>query len=100
MRRVLHIIREEDLSLVISDVSGLNLSAGSDDEDTAQRDCKHVPSAAAVAVASINFLHPPSLHTLLKNMHDSASACENSTGLDFEEKGKYIVFGPLFRKLK
>ena len=87
VRRVLHIIREEDLLLVTSDVGGLNLSAGSDDKDAAEEDNNHVAAAAAAR----NLLHRPSLHTLLGNMHNSA--CQNSfDGGYFEEKGKCIFF--------
>ncbi|GFZ10726.1 NagB/RpiA/CoA transferase-like superfamily protein [Actinidia rufa] len=83
VRRVLHIIREEDLLLVTSDLGGLNLSVGSDDKDAAEVDNNHVAAAAA----SRNLLHRPSLHTLLGNMHNSA--CQNSfDGGYFEEKGK------------
>ena len=87
VRRVLHIIREEDLLLVTSDLGGLNLSVGSDDKDAAEMDNNHVAAAAA----SRNLLHRPSLHTLLGNMHNSA--CQNSfDGGYFEEKGKCIFF--------
>ncbi|GMP55922.1 hypothetical protein CsSME_00020581 [Camellia sinensis var. sinensis] len=34
VRRVLHIIREEELLLLTKDVGGLKLIVGSDDEDT------------------------------------------------------------------
>ncbi|PSR97934.1 Translation initiation factor eIF-2B subunit beta like [Actinidia chinensis var. chinensis] len=76
VRRVLHIIREEDLLLVTSDLGGLNLSVGSDDKDAAEMDNNHVAAAAA----SRNLLHRPSLHTLLGNMHNSA--CQNSFDAD------------------
>lgn len=77
MKRVLHIIREEDLSAVTSDVGGLYLSAETDDEDIAECDYDHVASAAAVACRRI--LHRPSLHTLLEN-----------TGGDSEAKGNFF----------
>ena len=38
VRRVLHIIREEDLSLATAAMDGLGVSAASDDEDDAERD--------------------------------------------------------------
>lgn len=66
MKRVLHIVRVEDLSAVTSDDNGLNLSAETDEEDTAELDCDHVASAAAVGYGSI--LDRPSLHTLLESM--------------------------------
>lgn len=79
MKRVLHIIREEDLSAVTSDVGGLYLSAETDDEDIAECDYDHVASAAAVACRRI--LHRPSLHTLLEN-----------TGGDSEAKGNFFIY--------
>lgn len=80
MKHVLHIIREEDLSAVTSDVGGLYLSAETDDEeDIAECDYDHVASAAAVACRRI--LHRPSLHTLLENM-----------GGDSEVEGKFFYF--------
>ncbi|XP_058201113.1 uncharacterized protein LOC131315901 [Rhododendron vialii] len=72
VKRVLHIIREEDLSAVTSDVGGLYLSAETDDEDIAECDYDHVASAAAVACRRI--LHRPSLHTLLENMGGDSEA--------------------------
>ncbi|THG16036.1 hypothetical protein TEA_028935 [Camellia sinensis var. sinensis] len=87
VRRVLHIIREEELLLLTKDVGGLKLIVGSDDEDTAEGDYNHVASAAAVA-ASRNSLLRPSLHTLLENIQNSTLACQNSSGGDSEEKSK------------
>lgn len=80
MKRVLHIIREEDLSAVTSDVGGLYISAETDDEDIAECGYDHVASAAA-AVACRRIPHRPSLHTLLENM-----------GGDSEAKGNFILF--------
>ncbi|KAI3674515.1 hypothetical protein L2E82_52215 [Cichorium intybus] len=61
VRRVLHIIREEDLSLTTTSIGGLSLQALSDDEDTVDRDDRPVLSAAAVAAAARSNLRPPSL---------------------------------------
>ncbi|XAR62677.1 hypothetical protein NMG60_11017523 [Bertholletia excelsa] len=97
VRRVLHIIREEDLSPVTSDIGGLSLPSGSDAEDTAARDSDHVEMASA-AITSRNFLCPPSLHTLMENMHNKMTACQNS-GVDSEEKVKTDKNGRS-RKLK
>ena len=73
VRRVLHIIREEDLSLATDAMAGLGVSAASDDEDDAERDDHPVLSAAAVAAAARSTLHPPSLQTLLEDVIYSAS---------------------------
>jgi len=78
VRRVLHIIREEDLSLVTDALAGF----GSDDEDDVERDDHPALSAAAVAAAARSTLRPPSLQTLLEDVTDSAAvpATPSSTG--------------------
>ena len=96
VRRVLHIIREEDLSLATAAMAGLGVSAASDDEDDVERDENPVLSAAVVAAAARSTLRPPSLQTLLEDTSDSAAAphtsssggesdgrsrCEDDTGL-------------------
>ncbi|KAL2337152.1 hypothetical protein Fmac_011598 [Flemingia macrophylla] len=68
VRRVLHIIREEDHSLATAAMAGLGMSAGSDDEDDVERDDGPVLSAAAVAAAARSTLRPPSLQTLLEDV--------------------------------
>lgn len=89
MRRVLHIIREEDLSLTTAAIAGLNLSAISDDETDDNRDDHTVLSAAAVAAAARSTLRPPSLQSLLEDTPDSAAIpCTSSSGGDSEGKSK------------
>ncbi|KAF8395654.1 hypothetical protein HHK36_019604 [Tetracentron sinense] len=91
VRRVLHIIREEDLSLSTTAIGGLSLAAGSDDEDDVDRDDQSVLSAVAVAAASRNTLRPPSLHTLLEDVPDSAAVPHtSSSGGDSEGKSKFF----------
>lgn len=93
VRRVLHIIREEDLSLATAAVAGLNLSAVSDDEDDGEREDHPVLSAAAVAAAARSTLRPPSLQTLLEDMPDSAAVPQSSSsGGDSEGKSKCELF--------
>lgn len=87
VRRVLHIIREEDLSLATDAIAGLGLSAASDDEDDVERDDHPVLSAAAVAAAARSTLRPPSLQTLLEDMPDSAAAPHTSSS-GGESEGK------------
>ncbi|TXG49071.1 hypothetical protein EZV62_024946 [Acer yangbiense] len=99
VRRVLHIIREEDLSLTTAAISGMNLSAVSDDDDDGDRDDHPVLSAAAVAAAARSTLRPPSLHTLLEDMPGSAAVPHtSSSGGDSE--GKTADKSTITRKLK
>ncbi|CAN4091087.1 unnamed protein product [Withania somnifera] len=89
VRRVLHIIREEDLSLLTSKTDDLDFSAASDDEGTLDKDYDPIQSAASAAAKS--FLRPPSLHALLENMPDKAvpsNIYTSSSGGDSEEKSK------------
>ncbi|KAM7268358.1 hypothetical protein ACFE04_010524 [Oxalis oulophora] len=90
VRRVLHIIREEDLSLTTDAIGGLNLSAAlSDDEEDHERDDHPTLSAAALASAARNTLRPPSLQTLLEDMPEStAFPRPPSSGGDSEGKTK------------
>lgn len=89
VRRVLHIIREEDLSLTTAAMAGLNLSAESDDEDDTDRDNHPALSAAAIAAASRSTLRPPSLQTLLEDVPDYAAVPHtSSSGGDSEGKSK------------
>lgn len=89
VRRVLHIIREEDLSLATAAIAGLGLSAASDDEDTEKREDRPVLSAAAVAAAARRSLRPPSLQTLLEDIPYSAAVPQTpSSGGDSEGKSR------------
>lgn len=90
VRRVLHIIREEDLSLATDAIAGLGLSAASDDEDDVERDDHPVLSAAAVAAAAArSTLRPPSLQTLLEDMPNAAAApVTSSSGGESEGKSR------------
>ena len=90
IRRVLHIIREEDLSLATAAIGDLNISAGSDedDDDDDKRD-RPVLSAAAVAAAARSTLRPPSLQTLLEEVPDATAVPRtSSSGGDSEGKSK------------
>lgn len=101
VRRVLHIIREEDLSLTTVAMAGLNLSAVSDDEDETDQDHHPVLSAAAVAAASRNTLRPPSLQTLLEDLPELAAVPHtSSSGGDSEGKSKSADKSSRGRKLK
>ncbi|KAH8522797.1 hypothetical protein Peur_041281 [Populus x canadensis] len=103
VRRVLHIIREEDLSLTTAAIAGLNLSAASDgdDDDDVERDEHTVLSAAVVAAAARSSLRPPSLQTLLEDMPESAAIPRtSSSGGDSEGKSKSADKSSRTRKLK
>lgn len=89
VRRVLHIIREEYLSLTTAAVAGLNLLSVSDDEDDTEHDDHPVLSAAAVAAAARSTLRPPSLQTLLEDVPDATAIPRtSSSGGDSEGKSK------------
>ncbi|KAK1360451.1 Translation initiation factor eIF-2B subunit beta [Heracleum sosnowskyi] len=101
VRRVLHIIREEDLSLTTATIGGLSVSAASDEEDELERDDHPALSAAAVAAASRSTLRPPSLQTLLEDVpHSAAVPHTYSSGADSEEKSKSTDKNSRTRKLK
>ncbi|PSS24327.1 Translation initiation factor eIF-2B subunit beta like [Actinidia chinensis var. chinensis] len=89
VRRVLHIIREEDLSLATAAIGGLGLDAGSDDDNDVDGDEHPVLSAAAVAAAARSALRPPSLQTLLEDLPNSAAVPHaSSSGGDSDGKSK------------
>ncbi len=89
VRRVLHIIREEDLSLTTAAMAGVNLTAASDDEDDADQGDHPVLSAAIVAAASRSTLRAPSLQTLLEDAPESGAVPHtSSSGGDSEGKSK------------
>ncbi|KAJ7949337.1 Translation initiation factor eIF-2B subunit beta [Quillaja saponaria] len=101
VRRVLHSIREEDLSLATAAIAGLGISAESDDDDDFVREDHHILSAAAVAAAARSTLRPPSLQTLLEDMPDSAAVPHtSSSGGDSEGKSKSADKSSRSRKLK
>lgn len=101
VRRVLHIIREEDLSSTTNAIEGLGLSADSDDDDEGQHEDRPALSAAAVAAAARSTLRAPSLQTLLEDIPDSAAAPQPpSSGGDSEGKSKSADKSLRSRKLK
>ncbi|KMS95421.1 hypothetical protein BVRB_008390 [Beta vulgaris subsp. vulgaris] len=102
IRRVLHIIREEDLSLTTAAIGDLNISVGSDDDVGDDEKHDHtVLSAAAVAAASRSTLRPPSLQTLLEDIPDATAVPRpSSSGGDTEGKSKSADKGSRSRKLK
>ncbi|XP_073307574.1 uncharacterized protein [Primulina huaijiensis] len=100
VRRVLHIIREENLSLTTAAVGGLSLSAESDDEDDAHDDYPAL-SATMVAAAARSALRPPSLQTLLEDVPNTIAVPHtSSSGGDSEGKSKSADKSSMTRKLK
>ncbi|KAM7265017.1 hypothetical protein ACFE04_002700 [Oxalis oulophora] len=102
VRRVLHIIREEDLSLTTDAMAGLNPSSLSDEEDYDER-ADHYPilSASVVAAASRSTLRPPSLQTLLDDIPDAGVFPHPpSSGGDSDGKSKSADKSTRSRKLK
>ncbi|CAI0461824.1 unnamed protein product [Linum tenue] len=104
VRRVLHIIREEDLSLTTAAVTELNLSTISDDDDDdggGNQDDHPVLSAAAVAAAARSSLRPPSLQMLLEGAPEFVAVPRSSSsGGDSEGKSKSMDRNSRTRKLK
>ncbi|KAL9232873.1 hypothetical protein vseg_007936 [Gypsophila vaccaria] len=101
VRRVLHIIREEDLSLTTAAIGDVSISAGSDDDGDEIARVHPVLSAAAVAAASRNTLRPPSLQTLLEVVPDNAAVHHSSSsGGDSEGKSRSADKSSRSRKLK
>ncbi|KAL8529202.1 hypothetical protein ACS0TY_006588 [Phlomoides rotata] len=103
VRRVLHIIREEDASLTTAAVGGLSSASESDDEDDddIEQGDHPVLSASAVAAAARNVLRPPSLQTLLEDTpHPTAAPRTSSSGGDSEGISKSADKNSVTRKLK
>ncbi|XP_020237955.1 translation initiation factor eIF-2B subunit beta [Cajanus cajan] len=103
VRRVLHIIREEDHSLATAAMAALGMSAGSDDEDDVERDDHPVLSAAAVAAAARSTLRPPSLQTLLEGVTILSPVPvppTPSSGGESEGKSRSVEKSSKSRKLK
>lgn len=101
VRRVLHIIREEDASLTTDAIGELNISAGSDDEDHMYHDDHPGLSAAAVVAAARSTLRAPSLQTLLEDLPHSTTVTNTpSSGGDSEGKSKSADKSLQSRKLK
>ncbi|KMZ71901.1 S-methyl-5-thioribose-1-phosphate isomerase [Zostera marina] len=89
VRRVLHIIREEDLASTTTAIGGLGLVVGSDDDEVSERYNNPALSAVAVAAAARNTLRAPSLYTLLEDAsHAATTIPPSSSGGDSEGKSR------------
>ncbi|PKA53577.1 Methylthioribose-1-phosphate isomerase [Apostasia shenzhenica] len=101
VRRVLHIIREEDLTSTATAMEGLSLIANSDDDDNFESHDHPALSAAALAAAARSTLRAPSLQTLLEGTPESALAPNpSSSGGDSEGKSKSADRSSRTKKLK
>ncbi|XP_020399660.1 uncharacterized isoform X2 [Zea mays] len=89
VRRVLHIIKEEDISSTAVGIEGLSVTVDSDDEYDSEHDDRPALSAAVLAAHARNALRAPSLQTLLEDIPVSPaiSGTASSTG-DSDGKSK------------
>ncbi|CAN6324069.1 unnamed protein product [Urochloa humidicola] len=89
VRRVLHIIKEEDMSSTAVGIEGLSVTVDSDDEFDSKHDDGPALSAAVLAAHARNALRAPSLQTLLEDIPVSPaiSRTASSTG-DSDGKSK------------
>ncbi|CAN6311263.1 unnamed protein product [Urochloa humidicola] len=89
VRRVLHIIKEEDMSSTAVGIEGLSVTVDSDDEFDREHDDRPALSAAVLAAHARNALRAPSLQTLLEDIPVSPaiSRTASSTG-DSDGKSK------------
>ncbi|KAG8088484.1 hypothetical protein GUJ93_ZPchr0010g7914 [Zizania palustris] len=90
VRRVLHIIKEEDISSTAVGIEGLSATADSDDEYDSANDDHPTLSAVVLAAHARNALRAPSLQTLLEDIpvNTALSRSASSTG-DSDGKCKY-----------
>jgi translation initiation factor eIF-2B subunit beta len=88
VRRVLHIIREEDFSSTTVSFEGLAVTEKSDDEDDVERKGGPMLSAAVVAAAARSTLRPRSLQTILEDWAAPVIPSNSSSGGDSEGKSK------------
>ncbi|AQK65608.1 NagB/RpiA/CoA transferase-like superfamily protein [Zea mays] len=101
VRRVLHIIKEEDISSTAVGIEGLSVTVDSDDEYDSEHDDRPALSAAVLAAHARNALRAPSLQTLLEDIPVSPaiSRTASSTG-DSDGKSKSAGDKSSTRKLK
>eukprot|EP00249_Psilotum_nudum_P012480 c23810_g1_i2 orf=522-1502(-) len=100
VRRVLHIIREEEASLIMANAAGVSYAAESDDDDNSA--AHSVLSATALAAANRSALRAPSLHNLLESLPSVQAGTHgaSSSGADSEGRSKSVDRNPKISKLK
>ena len=87
VRHILHIIREEDVSMATTGVGGLRGSVGNDNEDDTQHGNSSALFADALAAASRTALRAPSLNNRLESIPSPTNAPLTGS-LGGESKGK------------
>jgi translation initiation factor eIF-2B subunit beta len=95
VRRVLHIIKEEDISSTAVGIEGLSVTAESDDEYDSGNDDHPTLSAAVLAAHARNALRAPSLQTLLEDIPVS-TALSRSASSAGDSDGKCNFFSHKF----
>lgn len=91
VRRVLHIIREEEVSVATSTVAEAGAGSDSDENDDSNHNGQSGLSAAALAAASRSALRARSLHNLLESVPTpSAAVTVASSGGDSEGKSRSL----------
>lgn len=98
VRRVLHIIKEEDMSSTAVGVEGLSVTVDSDDEFDSEHDDRPALSAAVLAAHARNALRAPSLQTLLEDIPVSPAISRTASSAgDSDGKSKCMLLSVNFR---
>lgn len=100
VRRVLHIIKEEDMSSTAVGIEGLSVTVDSDDEYGSEHDDRPALSAAVLAAHARNALRAPSLQTLLEDIPVSPAISRTESTGDSDGKSKSAGDKSSTRKLK
>jgi translation initiation factor eIF-2B subunit beta len=87
VRRVLHIIREEEISIATNTVAGVEALSDSDDNDEKNNEGPAL-SAAVLAAANRTALRAPSLYNLLESVPVQSTLALSSSGGDSEGKSR------------
>ena len=88
VRRVLHIIREEEISIATNSAEGVEAPSDSDDNDDRDREGLPALSAAVLAAANRTALRAPSLYNLLESVPIQSAVALSSSGGDSEGKSR------------
>ncbi|KAG2549301.1 translation initiation factor eIF-2B subunit beta-like isoform X3 [Panicum virgatum] len=99
VRRVLHIIKEEDISATAVGIEGLSVTVDSDDEYDSEHDDRPSLSAAVLAAHARNALRAPSLQTLLEDIPVSPAISRTASSAG-DSDGKTAGDKSSTRKLK
>ncbi|KAL6851708.1 hypothetical protein ACP4OV_020272 [Aristida adscensionis] len=101
VRRVLHIIKEEDISSTAVGIEGLSVTLESDDEYDSEHDDRPPLSAAVLAAHARSALRAPSLQTLLDDIPVSTAISRSASSAgDSDGKSKSAGDKSSNKKLK